>query len=120
MALEVKNNIRVACMVAWLAAFGVGMYRARDRAVTALRLIAQTQQLADNLNRESKQIVESSVRLRESSQDSQFLQGLVNILPQSKSFMRTQRAMADELEVLRYKVGRHVKNDLHILVDTRA
>ncbi len=52
--------------------------------------------------------------------EAEFLQSLVTLLPQSKSFIRTQRAMSDEVETLRDKVGRRVKNDLHVLVDTRA
>ena len=76
--------------------------------------------LTQDLAIQSRQIVEAAHDIHERSRDAEFLQGLVNLLPQSKSFIRTQRAMSDEVEVLRDKVSRRIKNDIHILVDTRA
>ncbi len=52
--------------------------------------------------------------------DYEFLQSLLNVLPQEKGFARTQRAMSREIEQLRLKVGRRLRQDLHLLVDTQA
>jgi hypothetical protein len=116
----VNKGVLFGVTLAWVAAFGIGVFRCREMAVRASREIQRTQALTQELSVESRRIVESTRDIRDRSQEAEFLQSLVNLLPQSKSFIRTQRAMADEVEALRYNVGRRIKNDLHILVDTKA
>lgn len=52
--------------------------------------------------------------------DVAFLRSLTDVLPQEKHFIRTQKAMASEVEALRAKVGRKIHNDIHVLVDVQA
>ena len=120
MTQSAKDGLKVGIGLLWLAAFAVGLFRSEQAFIQYYRLVQRTQVLTQDLARQSQHIVDSTRDIRERSRDSEFLQSLVNLLPQSKSFVRTQRAMADEVETLRDKVGRRVKNDLHILVDTRA
>jgi L,D-transpeptidase YbiS len=49
-----------------------------------------------------------------------FLHGLTDILPQDKSSLRTQKAISDEVQALRRKIGRKIGDRLHIVVDTKA
>jgi len=104
----------------WLVFFGIGLHRARQALLKYYHLQQKTQSMVRQMNRESDRIVVAARDIQERSREQQFLQSLVNLLPQSKSFIRTQRAMSDEVENLRYKVSRRIKNDLHVLVDTRA
>src|SRR5258708_5525473 len=117
---SVKNGLKVGAGFLWVAAFGVGIYRDEQAFITFYRRVQRTEALSQDLHRDSVRIVESTRAIHERTRESDFLRGLVNLLPQSKSFIRTQRAMGDEVEVLRYKVSRYIRNDLHILVDTRA
>jgi L,D-transpeptidase ErfK/SrfK len=117
---SVKYGLKLAAGVLWLTAFGIGLARTTEDAVHYYRTVQHTQVLAQQLSQESQRILDSTRDIQERTRDTAFLQSLVSLLPQSKSFIRTQRAMSDEVDILRYNVGRRIKNDLHILVDARA
>jgi L,D-transpeptidase YbiS len=117
---SVQHGLKVALYLVWIMAVGVAMVRDIQRIGELYRSIQHTQAMTDELALASQSIVGSTRLIRGGSRDVQFLQGLVSLLPQNKSFIRTQRAMMDEVEGLRYKVGRRVKDDLHVLVDTKA
>jgi hypothetical protein len=120
MTESIKRKIILTGYGLWLVAFAVGFYRCGRSLVRYYRTLKQTQTLSQELNEESRHIEEAERDIHERTRDMNFLQGLMTLLPQSKSFIRTQRAMEDEVENLRYKVGRRVRNDLHVLVDTQA
>jgi L,D-transpeptidase ErfK/SrfK len=117
---SVKAGLKIGAALVWVAAFAVGFVRIRAAVIETIRTFKRTQTLTEALARENQGIESANAHLQESSRDMKFLQSLVSLLPQSKSFARTQRAMSEEVDALRYKVGRRVKNDLQILVDTRA
>jgi L,D-transpeptidase-like protein len=117
---SVKHGLKVGLYLVWIVAVGVGMFRDIHRIGELYRSIQRTQAMTDELALASRGIEASTRLIRGGSRDVQFLQSLVSLLPQNKSFIRTQRAMMDEVEALRYKVGRRVKDDLHVLVDTKA
>jgi L,D-transpeptidase ErfK/SrfK len=115
-----KRVLLTSTYVVWLAAFGIGVVRAGQSFLHAYRSFQHLQFITHQMESESQEIVNSTNHIRDLSHEEEFLQGLVNLMPQNKSFIRTQRAMSDEVEALRYKVGRRVGNDLHVLVDTKA
>src|SRR5262245_2912200 len=102
MKVSVHNNLRIWLGLAWLVDTGIGAYRTASAVLNEHRAINQTLKLIDTLAKESREIVVSADQIRALSRESQFLQSLVTVLPQSKSFVRTQRAMEDEVETLRY------------------
>lgn len=116
----VKQGWKAGLTFVWLIAFAVGLVRSASAFQRAFRAVGRSQVLAAQLSQESQKITDVSRHIQATDKETAFLRGLVTLLPASKSFIRTQRAMSDEVEVLRYKVGRKIKNDLHILVDTRA
>src|SRR5687767_8124501 len=72
------------------------------------------------LTRGSKALV-SAVRQNKSlERELEILHGLPNLMPQEKGFLRTQKVVSDEVSALRQKVGKRLKGELHIIVDTRA
>lgn len=115
-----KNGWKAAVALVWFIAFAVGLFRTASAFQKAFRSVGRTQTLAIQLSQESQRITEYSRHIQSTDKETAFLRSLVTLLPESKSFIRTQRAMSDEVETLRYKVGRKIKNDLHVLVDTRA
>jgi L,D-transpeptidase ErfK/SrfK len=117
---SLKKALTAGVFLAWVAAFAVGIVRLEQSFFRVYKALQYTQTLTQELALDSQRILESTHDIRDRSRESEFLQSLVSLMPQNKSFIRTQRAMGDEVEALRYKVGRRVKNDLHILVDTRA
>src|SRR5262245_54246353 len=115
-----SQKIKLVVGLAWLVAFGIGVHKTIQQLLKDYRTVKQTEILTRELNAESQQILDATLEIQDRARNMEFLQSLVTLMPQSKSFIRTQRAMADEVENLRYKVGRHIRNDLHVLVDTRA
>ncbi len=115
-----KKALQATASFFWVVAFGVGVVRVRSAFVKSADALQETQALVTQIAQESLTLENATRRIQEADQQTEFLRGLVSLLPESKSFVRTQRAMSDEVEALRYKVGRKVKNDLHVLVDTRA
>jgi L,D-transpeptidase ErfK/SrfK len=109
-----------AFAVVALAVLGYGAYRAAVDTRLWRQTLEQTDQLAFSLSQQAVATAAAVQSMRASGEEITFLQGLVNVLPQEKSFVRTQRAMSDEVDLLRSKVGHRVRNDLHVLVDTRA
>jgi len=107
-------------LLLWLAAFGWRI-SALSRAGGELAL------RADRLGTEGDALDRGAQRLavlfRESlaqSRDVEFLQALPNILPEDKGYLRTQKAIADEVAEVRRKVGRRLKGALHVVVDAKA
>jgi lipoprotein-anchoring transpeptidase ErfK/SrfK len=106
--------------VLWLCLVFAGFF-ALGLTVSRLRSAQNT------LDQETSRLMDHAAELTQTvnrtlalDQETQFLQSLVDVLPQEKGFLRTQKAIADEVEILRYKVARRIHNNLHILVDTRA
>lgn len=105
----------------WVAALGFEAYRA----VEALRAFRRGNDRLDNiartLNQSAAQTVSLVKDIQEQGREVDFLQGLVNVLPEERGFVRTQAAMSDEVEALRAKVGWRLRSGgLHVLVDTKA
>ena len=92
-------------------------------AIEAVRF-AQTQRAADSLQQQlfhkNSHFRALQADIQAQTEDMNFLRGLVNVLPQEKSFLRTQQAIEREVELLRRKVSRKIRNDIHIVVDTQA
>jgi len=84
------------------------------------RTLQDTQTLAQNLREESRELQAVQIDLQNETREQDFLRGLVDVLPQEKNFIRTQKAMADDVEILREKVGRKVRNDIYVVVDIQA
>ena len=115
-----KNGLKLFAYVAWFVAAGFAMVSDIRGIGELYRAIQHTQAMTDTLSVEAQGIVNSAHIVRGGSRDVKFLESLMNLMPQKKSFIRTQQAMSDEVDALRYKVTHRVRNDLQVLVDTRA
>jgi len=115
-----KPKWMLACYAIWILAFAVGLMRDWNAFRRLNQAIGQTDRMTRQILDDSERIARSTRAIESYSRQTEYLRSLVTLLPETKSFIRTQRAMAEEVEQLRDKVGRRIKNDLHILVDTRA
>src|SRR6266496_4133292 len=106
-----KEALILTVYAAWIGAFGIGLAQIRRNFVELSRRVQQTDRMTQNLIQDSAQIKASIRAMHSNSTKIEFLEGLVSVLPKSKSFVRTQQAMADEVDILRSKVGRRIKND---------
>jgi hypothetical protein len=107
-------------LTAWLLAFGIEAGILAHRGSLIRQTCDNLAVAAAQLNANARSIEEQAYTIQTDGKHLEFLGSLVNLLPQEKSFIRTQRAMASEVEALRRKVGRRLGDQLHIVVDTRA
>jgi L,D-transpeptidase YbiS len=107
-------------LLVWLAAFGwlaAGISRAGERLWRA----------SDRLEGEAAALDAGSLRLQDLSRrsasqarDARFLESLPDVLPEDKGYLRTQKAIAEEVARLRVKVGRRLRGALQVVVDAKA
>lgn len=115
-----QRTLSLALVGLWVIAVSIEAFRFR-KAWHIYRESNETlERLAQSTNTLANQTAEFERSIGQQSDEINFLQSLVNVLPQERSFIRTEAAMADEVESLRIKVGRRLHGDRHILVDTRA
>src|SRR6185312_15621281 len=105
---------------AWTAGFAVLTVGAVRRWRILGSLAAQSEGLIRRTNDEARELSGALEATREQAREVDYLQSLVDVLPKDKSFVRTQRAIAEEVETLRAKVGRRLHGELNVIVDTRA
>ena len=93
-----------------LGYYGAALYKASsglDKAAAALTLE----------NAEAKALAQE---VRAGAEDAAFFSGLMELYPENKGYLRTQKAIAEEVDVLRKAAGARLGGRLHIAVDTRA
>jgi lipoprotein-anchoring transpeptidase ErfK/SrfK len=104
----------------WLILFAVITGLIAHQGTVLRRTYDRLESTAATLNSNALAIQSKSVLIKSEGAQLGFLESLINLLPQEKSFIRTQKAMTTEVETLRRKVGRRLKDELHVVVDTRA
>ncbi len=104
----------------WLGAFG---WRACavSRAADALsRADDRLESDAAALDRGARRLASLARESSAQARDADFLQGLPNILPEDKGYLRTQKAIEGEVVSLRAQVGKRLRGALHVVVDAKA
>jgi len=109
-----------ALLLLWLIAFGLETVLAALWAASIARANDQFESRAAALERAASETNGLIRRIRSLARELEFLQGLPNIMPQDKGYLRTQKVIAEEVQALRLKVGQRLKGSLHILVDAKA
>lgn len=120
MDYQLLRTLYPLALLAWLGAFA---FEAGDAARWAGRLSRASERLegqAAELNKQARENVDLVDHAKHSAEDLKFLQELPNLLPQDKGYMRTQKAISEEVQGLRRKLSGKLKNQLHILVDAKA
>lgn len=104
----------------WVIAFAFLIFLIAQDLKTFQTVSDQLDQATQAAQYQAKTIRERVDQTHARDMEYRFLQSLVNVLPQEKGFVRTQRAMGREVEQLRAKIVRRLRQDIHILVDTQA
>ena len=107
-------------LVVWLGAFGWKACAAARAGRELSREVDRIEGEADSLDRGSRRLEQLARESAAQARESEFLLSLPNILPEDKGYLRTQKAIGDEVSVLRAKVGRRLKGTLQIIVDAKA
>jgi lipoprotein-anchoring transpeptidase ErfK/SrfK len=107
-------------LLAWLITFAFEIGGIMHWSTVLRQAHDRLETTSEQLNHDTQKLQQHVLDIQTQSRQLEFLESLVNLLPQEKGFIRTQKAMAGEVEVLRRKVGRRLRDELHIVVDTRA
>lgn len=116
---HIWRRLRAAGWALWALAAGVLICRLAVRLDRWIDVVRQSEVLSEVLCRQSEETARYAQEALASTLDLRFLQSL-DILPQNPGAVRTQKAIGDDVEALRRKVGRRLGNERHILVDSRA
>ncbi|MEK7232368.1 MAG: L,D-transpeptidase [Elusimicrobiota bacterium] len=107
-------------LVLWTGAFGW-------RACAISRDVSVMNLEAGRLEDESRALDSGARRLRllvrdysERARDARFLQDIPNILPEDKGYLRTQEAIKGEVRLLRARVSKRLRGQLHLVIDAKA
>ncbi|MBI4386999.1 MAG: L,D-transpeptidase [Elusimicrobia bacterium] len=114
------NLAYTALLILWAFAFVLQAGRLSRQA----SLLGKTQDVLESEARTllhgSQQLTRTIEDLRSLTNEMEFLQDLPNLLPQDKNYVRTQKAILEDVQELRRNVGRRLQNSLHIIVDGKA
>lgn len=99
------------CLVLGRAGFyGAALYRTSRVIEKASSALALNTTESRGLAREA----------RAGAEDAAFFSGIIELYPENKGYLRTQKAITEEVDALRREAGRRLEGRLHIAVDTRA
>jgi len=121
-ALEprIGKHVYAALLLAWVVAFA---WEAASLAQAASLLAASAERSDGAAQTLIGQARESAALVRQTrgvSGEIEYLSSLPNILPQDKGYLRTQKAVSEEIQGLRRKLNRYVKGSLHIVIDAKT
>lgn len=119
---EGRTQQRLYCAVlgVWLAAFGLEARQLGRWSGILERAGEQIDAKAGALDRQSRENLGLIRQARYQARELELLQGLPNILPQDKGYLRTQKAISDEVQALRRKLSRDLRDSLYIIIDAKA
>ncbi|MFA5975563.1 MAG: L,D-transpeptidase [Elusimicrobiota bacterium] len=115
-----SSKIWTLLAILWLLAFGYETVLIARQIAAWWSTHERVERVTRLLQENAGEVIRLTRGIRDQSDEITFLQKLIDVIPQEKGFVRTQRAIADEVNTLRVKIGRRIHDDLHILVDTRA
>lgn len=108
-------------LILWLAGFLVLTLGLKRQISEIFHNQDAIESLQTSLDKGAEESLRLSSETRAKARELETLLGLVNLLPQDKGFLRTQKVISDEVSTLRRKMSRWVgKDKVYILVDTKA
>ncbi len=117
---RLRRRERALFSVLWLFAFAWEGWAVAARAVSLERASMSLETGEARLSEITRQTREVERALEAQSRELEFLQGLPNLLPKDKGYLRTQRAILSEVLSLRRQLRPRLKDKLYVVVDSRA
>jgi L,D-transpeptidase ErfK/SrfK len=120
MPFPFRRLLTIVLLVSWTLLFGVQLMSIGRWAQHLEQNTDRLNALTLSLQQKNSAIYSLRSQNHERNREMEFLQGLFKFLPDSHSFLRTEKALLGEVELLRIKIGRRLNGKLHILVDTKT
>jgi hypothetical protein len=114
--------VYAAAAVIWLMAFAFQTGGLVRRCYALGRASETAETLYSRLDRDARLTTQALNAGQKAVADLEFLQGLPSVLPEDKDkgYLRTQRAVSEEVKALRRVVAPRLKNSLYVVVDAKA
>jgi len=90
--------------------YGVALYKVS-------RVVQQASSALASDTAESRLLAREA---RAGAEDAAFFSSIMELYPENKGYLRTQKAITEEVDALRREAGRRLEGRQHIAVDTRA
>ena len=104
----------------WLAAFCFLLGRAGLHFAALLKESARLEKNSSAIAADKAESAALEKEVRSGTEEVAFFSDILAMYPENKGYLRTQKAIADEVASLRREVGDRLGGKLHIAVDTRA
>lgn len=114
------DRIYIALLALWLTLFAAEAAAIARLGSRLGRLGVRLESAAEALDRQAREQLGALRQAQRLALDLEFLQGLPNLLPQDKGYLRTQKAISEEVQDLRRKLGLRLKGNLHVLIDAKT
>ena len=106
---------------AWFLAFSFFTVCAAQSAKALADRSGEITELSRLMGGKSRELKELSKRTRSREEEMKTISQIVSLIPEERGFLRTQKAIAEDVIALRRKVSRWVGRDrIYIVVDTKA
>ncbi len=105
---------------AWFFLFAYEIWDVAGHVETLKKTSAKTEAAAREALQDNRDIHALQKQIATAESEMATLQNLFQFIPQDKGFLRSQKAVSDEVQGLRKQLSRRFQNNLHILVDTKT
>lgn len=113
--------IRSALLAAWFLAFSFLLFRASRAASSFSERLDALRDMSRRLDENSRELADISQKIRTREKEMEALLKIVNLMPEDRGFLRTQKVISDEVLALRRKTRKWTGSDrIHIVVDTKT
>ena len=115
-----ERTLYPALLLLWLAFFAGETVCLAVRAASLARATEASESAYRKLDNDARRTADAVSDARRASVELEFLQSLPELLPQDKGYLRTQKAISEEVRALRRKLAPRLKDSLYVVVDAKA
>lgn len=114
------KNTSALLHLAWFFAFCYGLWDVAGEWTRLGEAMRQSDLQAAAAAQDHRDIHALLKQIDSKTDELNSLQDLFRFIPQDTSYLRTQKAISDEVQSLRRQLSRRLGNSLHVLVDTKT
>jgi L,D-transpeptidase YbiS len=116
----VERSLYPALLIGWLVVFALESIGLSARASALARTSEDADGYYRRLDDQARRTVAAVARARHAQEDLDLLEALPNLLPQDKGYLRTQKAVSEEVRALRKQLAPRLKNSLYVVIDAKT
>lgn len=115
-----ERSLYPALLLSWLLAFALLCASLGARAGALARDSEAAEGYYRRLDGQASRTTAAVLRARHAQEDLDLLQALPDVLPQDKGYLRTQKAVSEEVRALRRKLAPRLRDALYVVIDAKT